>query len=121
MPNFCSIAMEGCKLDSMGSSEPDADMSQSRYRRDLQEDRKAVREALRASVFGAHIGLGATLIALIVIVSLSEPFWALVVAGSFAAWFLLALAVILIGGGRGRDAFRRAYVATFGWGDFITP
>ena len=80
-----------------------------------------MREALRASVFGAHIGLGATVIALVVIISLSAPFYAWVVAGSFAAWFLLALAVILIGGGREMDAFRRAYVATFGWGDFITP
>lgn len=105
----------------MGHREPDAEPSQSRYEQDLHADRKAVHEALRASVFGAHIGLGATVIALVVIVSLSVPFYALVVAGSFAAWFLLALTVILIGGGRGMDAFRRAYVVTFGWGDFITP
>ncbi|GAA3485268.1 hypothetical protein GCM10018966_098010 [Streptomyces yanii] len=35
--------------------------------------------------------------------------------------FVLAPAVIHLRGGRGRDALRRAYVATFGRGDHVTP
>jgi hypothetical protein len=73
-------------------------------------------------VFGGHIGLAVTTIALIVITSLSDPRWALITAGCFGAWFLVALAVIIfVRGGNGREAVRRAYVATFGWGDYITP
>jgi hypothetical protein len=73
-------------------------------------------------VGGGHIGLSITIIALIVITSLSDPRWALITAGCFGAWFLVALAVIIfVRGGIGREAVRRAYVATFGWGDYITP
>jgi hypothetical protein len=72
-------------------------------------------------VRGGHIGLTVTIIALIVITSLSGPRWTLIVAGSFTAWFILALTLIHIRGGRGREAVRRAYVATFGWGDYVTP
>ncbi|MEU5141929.1 hypothetical protein [Streptomyces sp. NPDC021139] len=73
-------------------------------------------------VGGGHIGLSVTIIALIVITSLSDPRWALITAGCFGAWFLVALIVIiLVRGGNGREAVRRAYVATFGWGDYITP
>ncbi|MEU1049977.1 hypothetical protein ABZ400_33170 [Streptomyces sp. NPDC005897] len=73
-------------------------------------------------VGGGHIGVSVTIIALIVITSLSDPRWALITAGCFGAWFLVALAVIIfVRGGNGREAVRRAYVATFGWGDYITP
>jgi hypothetical protein len=43
----------------------------------------------------------------------------LVISGAVTAWFLLALAVIHLGSGRGWDAVRRAYIATFGWGNWI--
>ncbi|MFF3677870.1 hypothetical protein ACFYYS_28345 [Streptomyces sp. NPDC002120] len=46
-----------------------------------------------------HLGLGVTVIALIVIASFSGP-WTLIVAGAFTAWFILALAIIRIRGGR---------------------
>ncbi|MFF3663595.1 hypothetical protein [Streptomyces olivochromogenes] len=72
-------------------------------------------------VGGGHIGLAVTAIALIVIVSFSGPRWTLIVAGFFTAWFILALTFIHIRGGRGTEAVRRAYVATFGWGDYVTP
>jgi hypothetical protein len=45
----------------------------------------------------------------------------LIVAGCFTAWFILALTIIRVRGGRGGEAVRRAYVATFGWGDHVTP
>ncbi|MFJ3520635.1 hypothetical protein [Streptomyces sp. NPDC090131] len=70
---------------------------------------------------GGHIGLVVTIIALVVIASFSGPRWALIVAACFTAWFILALSVIRIRGGRGGEALRRAYVATFGWGDYVTP
>ncbi|GEC10710.1 hypothetical protein SSP24_83650 [Streptomyces spinoverrucosus] len=70
---------------------------------------------------GGHIGLVVTVIALVVIASFSGLRWTLIVAGCFTAWFILALAVIRIRGGRGGEAVRRAYVVTFGWGDYVTP
>ncbi|MEV6382698.1 hypothetical protein AB0M31_25235 [Streptomyces sp. NPDC051773] len=68
-----------------------------------------------------HIGLAVTIIALVGIASFSGARWTLIVAGCFTVWFILALTIIRIRGGRGGEAVRRAYVATFGWGDYITP
>lgn len=68
-----------------------------------------------------HIGLAVTVIALIVIAVAAGPRVTLIVAGCLTAWFILALIVIYIRGGRGRDALGRAYVATFWWGDYISP
>ncbi|RDD89352.1 hypothetical protein [Streptomyces parvulus] len=72
-------------------------------------------------VGGGHIGLAVTIIALVVIVGFSGTRWALITVACFAAWFIVVLTVVLIRGGSGRVAVRRAYVATFGWGDYITP
>lgn len=91
----------------------------SSYGRDIKEARRSMREALRADLPAAHGGLGVTVVALIVIASFSGLGWTSVVAASFTVWFVLALAVIRLGGGRGMDAVRRAYIATFGWGNWI--
>lgn len=72
-------------------------------------------------VGGGHIGLAVTITALVVIASFSGLRWTLMVAGCFTAWFILALTIVCIRGGRGGDAIRRAYAATFGWGDYVTP
>ncbi|MFE4800043.1 hypothetical protein ACFRFL_34715 [Streptomyces sp. NPDC056708] len=104
-----------------GKSGNDAGASSDQYTQDIRADRQAIRQALRADVGGAHIGLLVTVIALVVIASFSGPRWTLIVFGCFTAWFVLALAVIRLRGGRGGDALRRAYVATFGWGDYVTP
>ncbi|MFK0150177.1 hypothetical protein ACIQUZ_34375 [Streptomyces griseus] len=77
-------------------------------------------ERTPTEIGGAHIGPAATIIALIVVASFSGPRWTVIVAGGLTAWFVLALAVIRIRGGGGREAVRRAYAATFGWGDHIT-
>ncbi|MEV6533633.1 hypothetical protein AB0M86_29240 [Streptomyces sp. NPDC051639] len=68
-----------------------------------------------------HIGLALTIIALIVIAIAAGPRWTLIVAGCFTAWFVLALIVIHVRGGRGGGALGRAYVATFWWGDYVSP
>ncbi|MFE2267594.1 hypothetical protein [Streptomyces griseosporeus] len=68
-----------------------------------------------------HIGLAVTIIALIVIAIASGPKVPFIVAGCFTAWFILVLSVVHILGGRGREAVKRAYVATFWWGDYLTP
>ncbi len=93
--------------------------SPSSYSRDIKNVRRSVREALRTDLPAAHAGLGVTVVALIVVASFSGLGWALIVSASFTAWFVLALAVIHRGGGRGGDAVRRAYIATFGWGNWI--
>ncbi|MEU6847382.1 hypothetical protein ABZ930_36490 [Streptomyces sp. NPDC046716] len=85
----------------------------------MQAERHSVREALRSDLPAAHVGLGVTVIALLVVAGFSGPRWTLIIAGSFTGWFLLALAVIHLGSGRGWDAVRRAYIATFGWGNWI--
>ncbi|MEW2064707.1 hypothetical protein AB0899_28785 [Streptomyces sp. NPDC007002] len=101
------------------SERENSEGSASRYARDMQEEGHSVCEALRSDLPAAHLGVGATVIALIVVASFSGPQWTLIVAGAFTAWCLLALAVIHIGSGRGWDAVRRAYIATFGWGNWI--
>ncbi|MFG2485868.1 hypothetical protein ACGFSI_24315 [Streptomyces virginiae] len=78
-----------------------------------------MREVLRSDRPAAHGGLGVTVVVLIVIASSSGLGWTLIVAASFTAWFVLAPAVIRLGGGRGGDAVRRAYIATFGWANWI--
>ncbi|WP_239144337.1 hypothetical protein [Streptomyces sp. SID14515] len=91
----------------------------SRYTQDIQQERHALREALRSDLCAAHMGLSVTVIALIVVAGFSGPRWTLIIAGVCTAWFILALTVIHIGSGRGWDAVRRAYIATFGWGNWI--
>lgn len=91
----------------------------SRYAPDMQSERHNVREALRSDVPAAHMGFALTVVVLAVIAGYSGLRWTFIVSGVFSGWFLLALAVIHIGSGRGWDAVRRAYVATFGWGNWI--
>lgn len=77
--------------------------------------------APREDVGGAHGGLAATVVASVVVSGVWSPGWALLVSGCVAVWFVLALVVVHLRGGRGRVAVRRAYVATFGWADHLTP
>jgi hypothetical protein len=78
-------------------------------------------DSISTDIGGGHIGLVITTIALAVIASCPGSGWTLIVAGCFTAWFILALTIIRVRGGRGGEAVRRAYVATFGWGDHVTP
>ncbi|MER6169306.1 hypothetical protein [Streptomyces violaceorubidus] len=71
-------------------------------------------------VGGAHIGLAVTVIAVAVVALFSGPLWALITTGCFVSWFVLML-VLIRTAEEGREALRRAYVLTFGWGDYVSP
>jgi hypothetical protein len=74
----------------------------------------------KTEVGGAHIGLVVTVIAVVVVACLSGLRCALIITGCFAAWFVLMLALLRTAE-EGREAVRRAYVLTFGWGDYVSP
>ncbi|WP_406393931.1 hypothetical protein [Streptomyces sp. NBC_00887] len=43
----------------------------------------------------------------------------MIIAGSFAALFVVALVVVLVAGGGGWGAVRAAYRFTFGWAEWM--
>ncbi|GGZ33938.1 hypothetical protein GCM10010365_63510 [Streptomyces poonensis] len=67
----------------------------------------------------ADVGLAVTVVAVTVVSLLWSVGYGLIVVGAFATWFLLALVIIRSGGARGRNTFARAYIATFGWGNWF--
>ncbi|MGW1404999.1 hypothetical protein [Streptomyces sp. NPDC002403] len=69
----------------------------------------------------AHMGLAIVIIASVFVGVVRAPRTGVIVAGAFAALFVVALGVALVAGGRGRSAVRAAYRFTFGWADWITP
>ncbi|MFD5141212.1 hypothetical protein ACFWMX_34115 [Streptomyces sp. NPDC058378] len=96
-----------------------ADAALNAYERVLAEDRRAIREMLRTSRGGAHFGLVLTALALGAVGYFEGPKWPLVIGGVFAVWFALALGVVRRRGGRGWKAIERAYIATFGWAEWL--
>ncbi|MFI6703517.1 hypothetical protein ACIBJC_31990 [Streptomyces sp. NPDC050509] len=89
------------------------------YERVLAEDRRVLRELLRSSRGAAHCGLVLTSVALGVVGYFDGPRWPLIIGGVFAVWFALALTVVRHRGGRGWKSIERAYVATFGWAQWL--
>ncbi|MGQ4488617.1 hypothetical protein ACN6LM_006088 [Streptomyces sp. SAS_281] len=89
------------------------------YERALAEDRRVIRELLRASRGGAHFGFVLTALILGAVACFECPKWPLIIGGGFAVWFALALAVVRRRGGRGWKAIERAYIATFGWAEWL--
>ncbi|MFF2522725.1 hypothetical protein [Streptomyces liangshanensis] len=81
--------------------------------------RKALREVIRADLPAAHFGLGIVIVASVIVGLLVGPVAGALVAGAFAALFLVALVVMFIRGIRGPDAVRRAYLFTFGWANWV--
>ncbi|MEU3479867.1 hypothetical protein AB0E66_16925 [Streptomyces sp. NPDC033753] len=84
-------------------------------------DERARRRALRNSgwidLWGAHVGVTVVIIALVLLAWFDELVALGIVGGIFLLWFAIALTWVHADGGRGWHAFRRAYRATFGWGD----
>ncbi|MFF6888075.1 hypothetical protein ACFY9F_33360 [Streptomyces sp. NPDC012421] len=90
-----------------------------RYVSDMRASRRALREVVRADLPAAHFGLGIVLVASAVAGLFASPIAGALVAGSFAALFLVALVVMLLRGIRGLDAGRRAYLFSFGWANWV--
>jgi hypothetical protein len=101
------------------SADPDA--ARERYRADMQASRESMRNLFRVEMPIAHIGLAIAIIASVFVGVVWSPRTGAIIAGAFAALFVVALAVALVAGRRGWSAARAAYKFTFGWADWITP
>ncbi|MGI5250811.1 hypothetical protein [Actinacidiphila glaucinigra] len=99
----------------------DPDAAGERYRADMQASQEAMRNLFRVEMPVAHVGLAIAAIASVVVGAAWSPRTGAIVAGAFAALFVVALAVALLAGSRGWNAARAAYKFTFGWADWITP
>ncbi|MEU3462032.1 hypothetical protein ABZ721_19095 [Streptomyces sp. NPDC006733] len=97
----------------------DPKAARERYNADLKGDRQAIREVIRADLPAAHFGLGAVLVASVLVGCLAGPVAGALVTGAFATLFALTLAVMFLRGIRGTDALRRAYLFSFGWGGWL--
>ena len=97
----------------------DPEAARERYAADMRAERKALRAVIRADLPAAHLGLGIVIVASAVVGLFAGPIAGALVAGSFAALFLVALAVMLLRGIRGLDAGRRAYLLTLGWANWV--
>ncbi|MEB8344337.1 hypothetical protein [Streptomyces endophyticus] len=98
------------------SADPGA--ARARYNADMRASRKAVREVLNVEMPIAHMGLAIVVIATAFAAMLWSLRAGLVLAGGFAALFLVALAVALLRGRRSWSAVRTAYKFTFGWANW---
>ncbi|MFF2515827.1 hypothetical protein [Streptomyces sp. NPDC058086] len=102
-------------------SNADPDAARERYNADMQASRGAMRNLFRVELPIAHMGLAITIIASVFVGVVWSPRTGVIIAGAFASLFVVALAVALLAGSRGRDAVRAAYKFTFGWAEWITP
>ncbi|MFE4540297.1 hypothetical protein ACFRKB_35400 [Streptomyces scopuliridis] len=89
------------------------------YERVLAEDRRVMREMLRTSTGGAHLGLVVAVVTVALFAAFGGARWALIVGGAVVAWFALVLMVVVLRGRRRWTAARRAYLLTFGWGSWM--
>ncbi|MFF3319686.1 hypothetical protein ACFYV5_29830 [Streptomyces sp. NPDC003035] len=89
------------------------------YERALAEDRRVIREMLRVTTGGAHVGLAVTVLMVALFAAFGGARSALTVGGAVAAWFALTLMVVIFRGRRRWAAVTRAYVLTFGWGGWL--
>ncbi|MEV7416619.1 hypothetical protein [Streptomyces sp. NPDC089919] len=81
--------------------------------------RRAARRAARLDLRGAHLGAAITAFALALLGWFGEPIALAVVSGGFLLWFSAALTWTYVDGDHGRHALQRAYLITFGWGDWF--
>ncbi|MFJ1544898.1 hypothetical protein [Streptomyces sp. NPDC088246] len=80
-----------------------------------------MRNLFRVELPTAHVGLVIVITASVFVGVVWSPRTGLIIAGAFAALFVVALGVALLAGSRGRSAVGAAYKFTFGWADWITP
>lgn len=78
-----------------------------------------MRNLFRVELSVAHTGLAITITASVLAGAAWSPRTGVIIAGGFAALFVVALAVVLLAGSRGRNAVRTTYKFTFGWAEWI--
>ncbi|GAA3781946.1 hypothetical protein [Streptomyces chiangmaiensis] len=99
----------------------DPDAARARYSADMRASRGALLALFRVETAIAHMGLGIVITACAFVGVVWSPRTGAIIAGAFAAFFLVALVVFLLAGRRGWKAARAAYKFTFGWANWITP
>ncbi|MDQ0960373.1 hypothetical protein QFZ66_004251 [Streptomyces sp. B4I13] len=97
----------------------DPDAARERYNADMRASRRAARNLFRVEMPVAHMGLALAIIVSLLAGAAWSPRTGVIIAGGFAALFVLALAVVLLVGNRGRNAVRAAYKFTFGWAEWL--
>ncbi|MGW1779431.1 hypothetical protein ACWCQQ_09855 [Streptomyces sp. NPDC002143] len=90
-----------------------------RYDADLRAQRGSLRDLFRADLPDAHIGLGIVVLVGVLVGLFASPVAGALVFGPFTALFLATLLVMRLQGVRGQEAGRRAYLFTFGWGQWF--
>ncbi|MER8045274.1 hypothetical protein [Streptomyces sp. NPDC094032] len=97
----------------------DQDAARQRYASDMRATREALRESVRADLPAAHLRLGIVAVASLVVAWLTSPVAGIAVAGLFAALLIAVLTVLTARGVHVRDAWRRSYLFTFGWANWL--
>ncbi|MFF3601065.1 hypothetical protein [Kitasatospora indigofera] len=100
-------------------SAADPDAARARYEQDLREARGAGREALRAGLADAHVGLGLVLAVAVAVGCFKGAGPGALVLSAFLVLFCALLAGRFAAGARGRDLVRRSYLLTFGWAQWF--
>ncbi len=110
-------------MDQQWPEGPNADpcAARDRYNADTRASHAAICEVFRVELPIAHVGLMLVVVASVFVGVVWSPRTGVIIAGAFAALFVVALAVALLAGGRGWGAARAAYKFTFGWANWITP
>lgn len=99
----------------------DPDAARDRYDADIRASRAAMRKLFRIELPIAHMGLALVAIVSVVTCVIGSLKTGAIIAGVFAALFVVVLTVVLLSGRRGWGAVRAAYKFTFGWVNWITP
>ncbi|MCX5213800.1 hypothetical protein OG689_31795 [Kitasatospora sp. NBC_00240] len=100
-------------------SAADPDAARARYEHDMRETRGAARQALRAELPHAHLGLGLMTLVAVAVGYFKGIRFGAVVPAAFLALFCAMLAGRFATGARGRDLLRRSYLLTFGWAQWF--
>lgn len=103
----------------MPQEQSPADEPSDLYKKDMEIERRNLRAVLKTDAVGAHVGLAVTVISVTIVAFFAGLAWGGIVATPFALWFIGATIVSYASHGLNVDIFRRAYIATFGWGDYI--
>ncbi|MFB7496669.1 hypothetical protein ACFC09_18615 [Streptomyces sp. NPDC056161] len=97
----------------------DPEAARERYASDMKATREASRNAVRADLPAAHFGSALVVVTSALVGYFVAPAAGALVAGAFAALFMVARAVMFLRGVRGVEASRRAYLFTFGWANWL--